>query len=182
MTSWALFSSLFTDEDTTNSPVPRQMCEATISPNSIVTEEMFRKKFASVNNGAPSPDNITKGLLLELEDVVAQPHSIIFNKSLSTGEVPDDWRFANVPLVSKKRSRATTSNYRPISLTSALCKLLESLICEVIVRNLTDNKALRASKHKIRVTPVKSHQLAWVLGNCNHFDWPRTEYSCILFG
>ena len=47
----------------------------------------------------------------------------------------------------KKGSRATASNYRPISLTSVVCKLPESLICEAIVKHLTDNCALRDSQH-----------------------------------
>ena len=143
----SFFASVFTDEDTTSIPVPRQMCEATISPNFIVTEEMFRKKLANAKNGAPGPDKITKHLLTELKEVVAQPICIIFNKSLSTGEVPEDWRIANVSPIFKKGSRATPSNYRPISLTSVVSKLLESLICEAIVKHLKANCALRDSQH-----------------------------------
>ena len=97
----SFFSSVFTDEGTTNNPVPRQMCEATISPNFTLTEEMFRKKLANVKNGATGPDKITKRLLSELKDVVAQPIYNIFKKSLSTGEVPEDWRIANVTPVFK---------------------------------------------------------------------------------
>ena len=108
---------------------------------------MFRKKLVNAKNGAPGPDKITKRLLTELKDVVAQPICIIFNKSLSTGEVPEDWRIANVSPIFKKGSRATPSNYRPISLTSVVSKLLESLICEAIVKHLTANCALRDSQH-----------------------------------
>lgn len=96
------FSSMFTDEHTSNIPIARQMCKAIISPTFIVSEEMFRKKLASVKNGAPGPDMITKQLLSELEDVVAHPLCIILNKSLSTGEVPNDWRTANVTSVFQK--------------------------------------------------------------------------------
>ena len=77
------------------------MCEATINRIFTVTEEMFRKKLANVKNGALGPDKITKRQLSELKDVVAQPICIIFNKSLSTGEVPEDWRIANVTPVFK---------------------------------------------------------------------------------
>ena len=49
----SFFSSVFKDEDTANNPVPRQMCESTISPNFTVTEEMFGKNLVNAKNGAP---------------------------------------------------------------------------------------------------------------------------------
>ena len=141
------FSSVFTNEDTTNIPVPQQMCDANIS-SFVVTEEMFKKRLSKVKkNGAPGPNKITQQVLSELQDVVALPLCIIFNKSLSTGEVPEDWKIANVTPVFKKGNRSLAANYRPISLTSIVCKILESLICEVMVTHLTEHKALRASQH-----------------------------------
>lgn len=144
----SFFSSVFTDEDTTNIPVPQKMCEANISPTFVVTEEMFKKKLSKIKkNGAPGPDKVTGRVLIELEDVVALPLCLIFNKSLSSGEVPEDWRIANVTSVFKKGNRSLAENYRPISLTSVVCKLLESLICEVIIEHLSEHQVLRSSQH-----------------------------------
>ena len=141
------FSSVFTNEDTTSIPVPQQMCTAEVE-SLLITEDMFKERLSKVKkNGAPGPDNVTKQVLSELQDAVALPLCIIFNKSLSTGEVPEDWKIANVTPVFKKGSRSLAKNYRPISLTSVVCKILESLICEVIITHLSEQKVLRSSQH-----------------------------------
>ena len=61
--------------------------------------------------------------------------------------MPDDWRIANATPVLIKGSRATASNYRHICQSSVVYKLLESLICEVIVKHLNDNSALHDFQH-----------------------------------
>ena len=50
---------------------------------------------------------------------------IIFDQSLQTGKLPDDWVEANVAPVFKKGDRHSLVNYRPISLTCVCAKLLE---------------------------------------------------------
>jgi hypothetical protein len=45
---------------------------------------------------APGPDGLGSLLLRELVDQVAEPLTMIFRKSLDSGDVPADWRFANV--------------------------------------------------------------------------------------
>jgi len=61
-------------------------------------------------------------------DVITYPLFLIFNKSLETGKLPGDWKLAEVTATYKKGSRHDRSNYRPVSLTSVCCKILESLI------------------------------------------------------
>ena len=51
---------------------------------------------------------------------------IIFNKSLESGVVPEDWRVDNVTPIFKNGSRAEVRNYRPVSLASVCCKVMES--------------------------------------------------------
>jgi hypothetical protein len=60
----------------------------------------------------------------------------IFNKSLRTGAVPADWREANVTPIFKKGNRTAPENYRPVSLTSVCCKLLESIIKDNVMKHL----------------------------------------------
>ena len=66
---------------------------------------------------AGGPDNIKPIILKQLAIEIAPILTFIFNTSLETGEVPSDWRNANVVPIYKKGSRYTASNYRPISLT-----------------------------------------------------------------
>ena len=52
--------------------------------------------------------------------------SLIFNRSLL--QIPGDWKSANVVPIIKKGSKGDKNNYRPVSLISIVCKLLESII------------------------------------------------------
>ena len=63
-------------------------------------------------------------MLRELAEVIAEPLSIIYQRSLLTGEVPEDWRLANVTPIYKKGRKEDPGNYRPVSLTSVPGKIL----------------------------------------------------------
>ena len=108
---------------------------------------MFVKRLSQTKHSAPGPDKITKRILSELRDVVSQPLCMLSNKSLCTGEVPNDWRIAFVTPVFKKGSRSLAENYRPISLTSIVCKILEPVICKIIVAHLSERRLLKSSEH-----------------------------------
>ncbi|PKU32960.1 hypothetical protein llap_16734 [Limosa lapponica baueri] len=72
------------------------------------------------------PDEMYPQVLRELADVIAKPLSIVFETSWRTGEVPEDWRKANVTAVFKKGKKEDPGNYRPVSLTSIPGKTSES--------------------------------------------------------
>ncbi len=61
--------------------------------------------------------------------------------------MPKDWRQANVTPIFKKGSKADPGNYRPVSLTSVCCKLLESIIKDRLVEHLDKNKLILPSQH-----------------------------------
>ena len=62
--------------------------------------------------------------------------------------LPTDLRAANVtPLYTKKENKSTPGNYRPVSLTSFVCKLLESIIKDAIIEHLEQHKLINISQH-----------------------------------
>ena len=67
-----------------------------------------------------------------------------FHLAQAIGE-PKDWRIANITPIFKKGSKSLAENYRPISLTSIICKLFESIICDFITQHLNENNALNSS-------------------------------------
>ncbi|PKU30408.1 rna-directed dna polymerase from mobile element jockey- hypothetical protein [Limosa lapponica baueri] len=83
----------------------------------------------------------------KLAEVIAEPLSIIFERSWRTGEVPEDWRKANVIPVFKKGKKEGPGNYRPVSLTSIPVKMMERVILGVISKHMEEKKALRSSQH-----------------------------------
>ncbi|PIK45564.1 hypothetical protein BSL78_17579 [Apostichopus japonicus] len=78
---------------------------------------------------------------------ISGPLAILFNKSLDEGIVPDDWRAANVIPIFKKGSKHDPCNYRPVSLTSTACKILEMLIKDAIIKHLDDHQLLKDTQH-----------------------------------
>ena len=66
---------------------------------------------------------------------------------MSTGEVPIEWREANVTPLFKKGSKLIRSNYRPVSLTSVICKILESIVRDHIIKYLKINEIITPSQH-----------------------------------
>ncbi|GAB0207369.1 mitochondrial enolase superfamily member 1 [Grus japonensis] len=86
-------------------------------------------------------------VLRELADVIARPLSIIFERSWRTGEVPEDWRKANVTPVFKKGRKEDPGNYRPVSLTSIPGKVMEQLILGAINKHVEEKKVIGSGQH-----------------------------------
>jgi hypothetical protein len=109
---------------------------------------LVRKKIKDLKPAAaPGPDGMGSLLLKELVDQVTRPLTTIYNKSLTTGDVPEDWRRANVTPIYKKGMKSDPANYRPVSLTSVCCKMLESIVRDEIVEHLTSNSLIEDSQH-----------------------------------
>ena len=91
-------------------------------------------------------DGMHPRVLRELAEVIAEPLSIIFERSWRTGEVPEVWRIANVTPIFKKGRKEDLGNYRPVSLTSVPGKILEQLIQDAMSKQL-EEKLMRSSQH-----------------------------------
>ncbi|GAB0205877.1 mitochondrial enolase superfamily member 1 [Grus japonensis] len=86
-------------------------------------------------------------VLRELADVIAVPLSIIFERSWRIGEVPEDWRKANVTPVFKKGKKEDPGNYRPVSLNSIPGEMMEQLILGVINKHVEEKKVIGSGQH-----------------------------------
>jgi hypothetical protein len=142
------FSSVFSVEGDEEVPAAaeeevRTRLEDVHVDSSIVLKKVKQLKPAS----APGPDGLGSLLLKELAEQIAEPLTTIFRTSLASGDVPEDWRQANVTPIFKKGTKTDPSNYRPVSLTSICCKLLESIIRDSIVDHLEDNNLIEDSQH-----------------------------------
>ena len=96
------------------------------------------------------PDGIHPRVLRELTEVLTKPLSIIYQQPWLTGEVPVDWKLANVMPIYKKGWKEDPGNYRPVSLTLVLGKVMEQIILSAITRHVQDNQVIRLSQHGFR--------------------------------
>ncbi|CAM4368098.1 unnamed protein product [Caretta caretta] len=92
-------------------------------------------------------DALHPRVLKELAAVIAEPLAIIFENSWQSGEVPDDWKKANVVPIFKKGKKEDPGNYRPVSLTSVPGKIMEQVLKESILKRLHERKVIRNSQH-----------------------------------
>ena len=67
--------------------------------------------------------------------------------SLQEGIVPLEWKEANIIPLFKKGSRNMSVNYRPVSLTSVICKLLQTIIRDHVMNFLIKHKLINTSQH-----------------------------------
>ena len=93
-------------------------------------------------NKSPGPEGWPVLALKETAQELHVPLTILFNKSLKSSSIPDVWKQAFVTPIHKKGDRSKAENYRPISLTSTIGKILESIIRDQIYQYLTTNNLL----------------------------------------
>ncbi|KFV96106.1 hypothetical protein N327_11049, partial [Fulmarus glacialis] len=106
----------------------------------FVDTEIVRDQLYQLNvHKSMGPDGIHPRVLKELVDVMAGPLSIIYQRFWESGEVPADWKLANVIPIYKKGVREDPGNYRPVRLTSVPGRIMEKIILGIIERHLKNN-------------------------------------------
>ena len=99
---------------------------------------------------SPGPDRIHNRVLYETRDVILEPLTKLLTTSLESGKLPDDWKTANVTPIFKKGKKSDPNNYRPVGLTSAVCKLIETIIRDEIVNDVENQNLLSPAQHGFR--------------------------------
>ena len=146
----AQYTSVFKEEDTSTipslgaSPYPG-MTRITVTLAGVA------KLLSSLNpKKAIGPDQVPTFLLKDYAEELAPILQVIFQQSLDTGMVPADWKRANVAAIYKKGDKNLASNYRPVSLTSVSCKVLEHIVFRAIMDHVDLYKILKNFQHGFR--------------------------------
>ena len=134
--------------------------------NITVTEQGVKKLLQKSNpQKATGPDMIPARILRECSEELAPILTIVFNRTLQTGCVPEDWKQANVSAVFKKGQRYDPANYRPVSLTCLCCKMLEHIITSSIMKHVDHHRILSDCQHGFRARRSCETQLVTLIND-----------------
>ena len=92
-------------------------------------------------------DGIAPKILKETVEQICTPLGHVFNMSLQEGIVPLEWKEANSIHLFEKGSRNKSVNYRPVSLTSVICKVLDTIIRDHMMDFIIKHKLINPSQH-----------------------------------
>ena len=122
------FTSVFTIEPTDCLPIMGPpIINEELSTVSFNVSDIATKLSKLNTDKSPGPDQIHPRVLKEIP-IVAAPLKTMFTNSISSQKLPYQWKLVNVTPIHKKGKRKLCNNYRPISLTSVVVKILESFV------------------------------------------------------
>ena len=134
-----------------------------------ITENGVRKLLLSLDpHKAPGPDGLTPKLLKTVAEEITPSVTLLYKASYLSGQLPSDWKLAYVSPIFKKGERYKASNYRPISLTCILCKLMEHIITSHLMTHLESNQILSESQHGFRRQRSCESQLLGFVDEVGH--------------
>jgi hypothetical protein len=145
------FSSVFThnEETTTIKDLGPSPYQAMPTINFTTPGVMKLLKNIKIHKAA-GPDNISNRLLKTIAAQISPTYTTFFQASVNQGHLPKSWKDANVVPIYKKGDRSKAANYRPVSLTSVSCKILEHILCSNIMKHLDKHKILTDAQHGFR--------------------------------
>ena len=139
------FPSIFQTNNNTISPSPQQLPILSIDPVFTIAEVKTRmRKFDPKSAGGL--DGVPPIFLKRCQHSLSPPLAHLFSLSYTHSYLPPSGRLAYITPIFKKGDPACVSNYRPISLTSTTCKLMKSIIKDILCSSLL--AAGRISKHQ----------------------------------
>jgi hypothetical protein len=163
------FKSVFTAEPMGPLPAFSPRCPSVMNKITVSVPGVI-KQLKSLDAGkSQGNDEIPPCFLKECAAELAPMLTLLFQKSLDTGELPDDWLDALVNPIHKKGEKDIPSNYRPISLTSVTCKVLEHIVYSNIYSHLDRHMLLSPYQHGFR----KKHSTVGQLISVAH-DWAKS--------
>ena len=144
------------------------------------------------------PDGVNGWILKECADQLVKPIYGMVMHSLRTGELPIEWKRANIIPIYKGGDKEDPLNYRPISLTSILCKICEHIIRKRWIKFLEENEMISKSQFGFqqgkscvtnlisfysRVTDIIQEREGWV--DCIYLDlkkaFDRVPHKRLLY-
>ena len=122
------FLSVFTREPEGETPSLNKRTDASLG-NLQISYKIVQEEINNLNvNKSCGPDEVHTRMLLELVDIISKPISELLNRTMEDGHLPIDWGKAYASPIYRKGARNVAENYRPVSLASSVCKIMEKFV------------------------------------------------------
>ena len=146
------FASVFTKNTSALPTMPRRENGNCHLDGFTITKEKVKQVINQLNDqAAMGPDEIPPSIIKNLEEDLVQPLTILFQASMEQSRIPDDWRTAIVsPIYKMKGKKSDPSNYRPVSLTCVIGKMMERIVKEQLMAYLETNRLITDAQHGFR--------------------------------
>ena len=143
------FKSVFTTEDSGSIPeMTDYNFREDLKDINIKEEEIQQMLNKLQPKKAPGPDGIPPGILSAAAKELTRPLSCLFRQTLDEGKLPDEWKKALVsPIYKRKGSKTSPNNYRPVSLTCIICKIMEKIVRKAVMDHLHENNIVTKEQH-----------------------------------
>ena len=144
----SFFASVFTTEGEGDIPQFERRTYNTELVDLSITKEGIERILKTLNTSkSPGPDGLHPRPLAEMAAQLAEPFQALFSTSLEEGILPQGWKDGNVTPIFKKGKKHQPGNYRPVSLTSIPCRIMEKLVRNEIMEHLINNNLLSKFQH-----------------------------------
>ena len=138
------YQSVFTADDHTTTPLFQDQTQDRLTDITVTAESVEEVLLTLNANKAAGPDGVENKILKECAEEMAPVLQQLFRKSIDDGEVPHQWKEAHIH---KGGSKVIMGNFRPVALTSAICKVLEKVVCAAIMSFLMRNGLFSPQQH-----------------------------------
>nr|XP_047141009.1 uncharacterized protein LOC124816049 [Hydra vulgaris] len=161
------FASVFIQDDSSEEVLDDNLLTKCSDPDFSIS--IIQKHLSNLNMyKSVGPDNVHPKVLKECSESLSSSLAIIFVKSFITGFIPKLWSCANVVPLFKKGNKLDPTNYRPVSLTSIVGKVMERIIKDhMMLDSVSHTKLLK----KLFRLGFESSLLNW----CKSFLSDRTQ-------
>jgi hypothetical protein len=117
------------------------------------------------NKRTPDMSGISTCILKKVIPEILSPLKHIFNQSLATGIVPDNFKIAKIIPIFKSGDSLDPSNYRPISLLSTFSKILEKIVHFRLYTYLEEHSLLSPRQFGFRPNHSTVHPMSLMLNH-----------------
>jgi len=135
--------------------LPKCNLASIVFPISEVINQLIKLKPSRTQ----TPDGFSSYTIKLFGCSIARPLSLLFEHFFAHNFIPQHWKMSYINPVHKKGTRSNAANFRPIAITSILCRVMETVIHKQLIAYLTSNYLLSPHQHGFQSSKSSSTNL-----------------------